>query len=139
MYDSVTVYAKTVLGLPFLQFPHYIKQVLLFLLRYNFYLSRLLILYSWLMTPLVDIALALNVVESITFKIASAVSRFVKLIIPCSTDSLLIRKPSERGCLPKVCVFITNCTFPSLIKDNKSSSSAPICPIAWICKRLFCM
>src|SRR5699024_4696675 len=130
MYDSVTVYAKTVLGLPFLQFPHYITQVLLFLVRYKLYIWRLLILYSWLMTPFVDIALALNVVESITCKIASAVSRFVKLVIPCSTDSLLLRKPSERGCLPEVSVLITNCTFPSLIKDNKSSSSAPIFPTA---------
>src|SRR5699024_12073766 len=64
--------------------------------------------------------------ESITFNIALAVSRFVKQAIPCSTDSRRILKPSERGCIPEVNVLMTNCTSPFSIMDNTFGSSEPI-------------
>src|SRR5699024_5279023 len=59
-------------------------------------------------TSLFFIGLAINVLASITLKIAFAVSRLVKHAIPCSTAVLLIIKPSDLGCLPEVSVLITN-------------------------------
>ena len=61
-----------------------------------------------------------------TFKIACAVSKLVKLIVACSTASRRILNPSERGLVPEVSVLMTNWTFPFLITDNTFGSSVPI-------------
>src|SRR5690625_5415387 len=48
-------------------------------------------------TPLYSSIFTLNVVKSMTFKIACAVSKLVKLIVACSTASRRILNPSERS------------------------------------------
>src|SRR5699024_2601895 len=67
----------------------------LFMNRYS-----LILLYS--------IIFSLNVIKSMTFKIACAVSKLVKLIVACSTASRRILNPSERGLVPEVSVLMTN-------------------------------
>src|SRR5699024_12499697 len=58
-------------------------------------------------TPLYSSIFTLNVVKSMTFKIACAVSKLVKLIVACSTASRRILNPSERGLVPEVSVLMT--------------------------------
>src|SRR5690625_5674612 len=50
-------------------------------------------------TPLYSIIFTLNVVKSMTFKIACAVSKLVKLIVACSTASREFLNPYEAALL----------------------------------------
>src|SRR5699024_720840 len=81
--------------------------------------------HDWVLS-LCAIGLATNVVDSMTFKIASIVSKLVKQAIPCSTDRRRIMNPSERGCFPEVNVFTTNWTAPSSIMEATFGSAEPI-------------